>query len=465
MTICKRRGGADPHKCFSMISKTVAGVLLCIALAGLPAVGGPILDPAHIQEATLDNGLRVIVKQERYWPVAALVLVVRTGSLHESSENAGGAHMIEHLLFEGPANEEALGPWIEDMGGYVNAQTWRDFTQLTIAVASEFIPEVLPRVATGVFAAQFTDEQIARQRQIIGREMADRYTSVDAMVDRLIWDMAFTQHPYRRPIPGTAETVAALTKAEIEDFYNRFYVPSNAALLVVGDVEVDEFMQLAAASFGGYSSGAAPVPEFSVEPPQTEIRKKVKLLGYGVTILQFAWHAAGIGDKAEVCALDLAYTILGAGGGGWLDKHLVRDKQIAINSGVQFLTQREPGLFIITVVCEPDKELPVRETILEEIERLSTQPVSQQTLQQAKRLLYADYAFANDAYTDQVDTLAFYEAIDSYEFATEYIQRIGQVTAADIQAVARKYLGQDNYSLMIIRPQPSEQGTQEVWRR
>jgi len=439
-------------------------LLLVVVIAG-QAVAVPIIDPAHIQEATLSNGLRLIVKQEPYWPVVAIAVVVKAGSVDETEENTGVAHMIEHLLFEDSGDGTALGPWIEDMGGYVNAATWRDFTQITVAVASEFLPEVLPRLAQAVFGAQFTEEQVARQRQIIAREMADRYTLVDGLLGRLIWELAFTQHPYKRPIPGTADSVASLTSNEAKAFYANFYVPNNAALIVVGDVETEEFMALVASSFDKYPAREVNAPQLPVEPRQTEIRTKVELVDSRATFLQFAWHAPGIASKREVCAMDLAYVILGAGSRGWLEEHVCREKQSAISCAVQFLTQKEPGLFIITVVTEPDKELAARQAILEEIERLGAAPVAEQTLQEAKRLLYADYAFTNEAYTDQVDTLAFYEAIDSYRFAAEYIEQVNQVTAADLQAVVGKYLGPDNYSLVIVRPKQSTAGAQEAWRR
>lgn len=439
--------------------------LLSAVLICGQAVAVPILDPAHIQEATLDNGLRVIVKHEPYWPVVAVGVVLKAGSGYETEENAGVAHMIEHLLFEDSGDETALGPWIEDMGGYVNASTWRDFTQIIVAVASEFLPNIMPRLAQGVFAAQFTEKQIARQRQIIAREMADQYATAERVLDKLIWELAFTVHPYKHPVPGTSQTLAGLTSKEVNAFYQNFYVPSNAALIAVGDVEAEKFIALAAANFGSYPSATVVVPELAAEPPQTEIRTNAQVMGKRATIVQFAWHAPGIATKSEVCAMDLVYTILGEGQWGWLDKHLCQENQLAVTCGVQFLTQREPGLFIITVLTDPDNELAARQAVLEDIEKLRTEPVSPQTLQEAKRLLYAEYAFTNEAYTDQVDTLAFYEAIDSYHFATEYIERVNQVTAADLQAVASKYLGPDNYNLVIVRPQSSGADVQEAWRR
>lgn len=430
-----------------------------------PTTAAPVLDAARIQQTTLDNGLRVIVKPEPYAPVVAVGVVIRAGSAYETEDNSGVSHMMEHLLFEDPADGPGLGPWIEDMGGYINARTWRDFTQITVAAASEFLPEIIPRLAQAVFGAQFTGDQVARQRQIITREMADRYATVDELLHKLTWETAFTEHPYQRPIPGTADSVARLTRDKVDAFYRRFYVPANAALLAVGDVKTEDFLALAADSFGKYPARELTIPELPAEPPQTTVRTAAESVGSQATFLQYSWHAPGIATPAEVCAMDLAYTVLGEGQGGWLNKHLCQEQQLAITCGVQFLTQRDPGLLIITAVMQPHRELAARQAILELIERLRTEPLDEQALRDAKRVLYAEYTFANEAYTDQVETMSFYEGIASYVFATEYIERVNEVSAADLQAVAAKYLGPDNYSLVIIRPEDGGTVTQEAWLR
>ena len=447
--------------CFVLSKLGRLVLLVCAAAVSVAAAAVPILDADRIQETTLENGLRVIVKPEPYAPVVALGLVIRAGSAYETDANSGVTHMIEHLLFEDPGDGAGLGPWIEDMGGYINASTWRDSTRIVVAVASEFLPEVLPRLAEAVFEAQFTDEQVTRQRRIIIREMADRYAGVDQVLEKLTWETAFTQHPYKRPIPGTPESVERLTREEVEAFYRRFYVPANTALLAVGDVATEEFTRLAASSFGGYAAGDLAGPQLPAEPAQTTTRIAAQPMETKVTFLQFAWHAPGLAAPADVWAMDLMYIILGEGEGGWLNKH-VRQQRLALSCGVRFLTQRDPGLFVILAVTPPDKELAARQAILENIERLRTEPLSKEALWQAKRLLYAQYAFTNEAYTDQIETLGFYEAIASYKLATEYIERVNEVTAADVQAVAEKYLAPDQYTLVIIRAPAKESVTMEA---
>ena len=135
------------------MSKRIAWTALLIVVLTASAGAAPILDAAHVRAKTLDNGLRVIVKSERQWPVAALGLVIRGGSGYENEHNNGVAHLVEHLLFEEQGSTEALGPWIEDMGGYINAVVTRDFTQVTLASSSEYFDQMIPRLAQSIFAA------------------------------------------------------------------------------------------------------------------------------------------------------------------------------------------------------------------------------------------------------------------------------------------------------------------------
>ncbi len=422
----------------------------------------PILNPDKISTATLDNGLRVVVKSERQWPVVAVGLVIRAGSGYESADNSGVAHMIEHLLFEERQSQEGLGPWVESMGGYINGMATRDFIQVTVAASSQYMDEIIPKLAQSVFEVEFTAEAVAHQRNIISREIVDRLTTTSALAELFTWQLAFTEHPYRRPVPGKPDQVNSLGLEAVRTFYSSFYHPNNAALVVVGDVQPDDFFALAKQAFGAYPSGplpGAPAPE----PLQTEVRTRIEYLEDSSTLLEFAWHGPGIADKGEVCAMDLIYVILS----NELESMTRQFEQDSLlqAAAVNYLTQRWPGLFTISAVTHPAHELDLRSAILDKINYLRTNLVSEEVVTEAKQAIYAEYAFSNEAYTDQVDSLAFYEAIDTYEFAVNYIDLINQITPQQIQQAARKYLGPDNYSLVVIRPKRANEGAEEAWLR
>ncbi len=428
-----------------------AAVILGSLLAG-PLWASSVLDLSHIQDQTLDNGLRVIIKSEPYWRAVAIGVVIRSGSKDETDENSGVAHLIEHLLFEPSMPGKSLSLEVEDLGGYVHATTTADFTQITVAAASQFVPDLMPHLAETVFEAEFTTAQVEGEKQIILQEMQERYATVAARLDRMIWDLAFTKHPYRRPIPGTPPSLAQLSREQVQEFYEQHYVPSNAAVIVVGDLDPTSFFALARQHFGKYPAQARAPEQLPVEPPQEEIRSRIRTAEVPNTIIQYAWHAPGIADPDDVCAMDLIYTSLERGEISLLTQ-VLEAKELVLTSQVSFLTQKYPGLLIITAITTPEKELEARQGILDIIAYLREEQFSSEVLRYLKKLLYADYAFANQSYPDQVESLSFYEAIDSYRFACNYIRRVNDLTAEQIQQTARRYLGEDNYSLVIIRPQ------------
>jgi len=442
----------------------VAVSLLPLALCPLPAVSaGPILDGSRIVEHTFDNGFRLIMKPEHQWNLVSVGLYVRAGSFCETDENAGVAHLLEHLLFEATVrgDEQTVGPAIEALGGYVNAATTRDFTHIDVTVASQYLGQVAEMLAAAVFEPELTVAAVTRERNVVMRELMDRLANAEGMLAHAIWSNAFKQHPYGRGVGGTPEQAADLTLEELQDFHETFYVPGNMALIVVGDLDPEALTQQVGELFG--QRPRAPL-DFTDPPPEarlTSSRKVVETRESDTTIVTFAWHAPGIGEPADVWAMDLIYTILGEGKSGRLYQAL-EDKGLALMSTVDFLTQRYPGLFVITALTKPDSEREVRSTILAEIQRLGDEQVAEEELAEAKRLLRAAYAFSNEAYSDQVGSLGFYEAIATHQVAIDYIGEVNQVTPADLQRVARKYLVPDLYTLIIVRPEAQPGDTREA---
>lgn len=449
----------------------VASVLRRLSLSGVAVIlssflagslwAGSVLDLSHLQDQTLDNGLHVIIKSEPYWRAVALGVVIRSGSKDETEENSGVAHLVEHLLFEPNLAGKSLSVEVEDLGGYVHATTTADFTQITVAAASQFVPDLMPRLAQTIFGAQFTTAQVEGEKQIILQEMQERYATVTARLDRMIWDLSFTKHPYGRPVPGTPETLAQLSLAQVQEFYAQHYVPGNAAVIAVGDLDPTSFFALARQHFGEYPARPRAPEQLPVEPPQEEIRSRIQTAQVANTVIQYAWHGPGIADPDDVCAMDLIYTSLERGEISLLTQ-VLEAKDLVLTSQVSFLTHKYPGLLIITAITTPEKELEARQGILDIAAYLRDEQFSPEVLRYLKKLLYADYAFANQSYPDQVDSLSFYAAIDSYRFACNYIRRVNDLTTEQIQETARRYLREDNYSLVVIRPEAAQPPGDEV---
>lgn len=433
--------------------KWILPVALMLALARVMAAPSlPILDASRVTEKSLPNGLNLVIKEERQWPVVSVGMYIRAGSLYQAPSEAGAAHLVEHLLFETTGDgAQKLAPFIEAMGGRISATTLRDFVHVDVVIASRYLERVLPVLTEAVFEAGFSEQQLMREVSVVKRELADRNERADIYLDDMLWQLAYDGHPYGRPIGGTEADLEKLSYETVNQFYRRFYVPNNVTLVAVGDVEPawleGQMKQLTADLQARPTGWQEPAPD----PPLSQTRVKAESVDREISLLSFAWRAAGVNDKPTVCALDLIYTLLSQGAVGRLNSRLVNEQKLLLSADVEFLTQKHPGLFVVTALVRPGGEEEAQAAIVQEIQRLGSEPLPDQELDRAKRLLYAEYAFSNEAYQDQVGSMGFYASIDGYRFALDYIDQIMQVTPAQVQQVVQKWLRPDNYALAILR--------------
>ncbi len=434
-------------------------VLLVLVPAWAPAAPLlPILDASQVTEKTLPNGLHLVVKEDRQWPVVALGVYLRAGSRFEQPAEVGAAHLVEHLLFETTGDDDQkLAPFIESLGGQISATTLRDFVHVDVVVASRYLERVLPVLIKAVFEAGFNEQATMRELAVVKREIVDRRERADIYMDEMLWQLAYDKHPYGRPIGGTVADVDKLTYDTANQFYRRFYVPNNATLLAAGDVDpawLEGRVKLLTAELKARDVGWQEPPP---DPPLQETRVKAEPVQREISLLSFGWRAPAIDDKPAVCATDLVYTILGQRGVGRLTKNLINERKLLLSADVEFLTQKAPGLLTLTAVVPIGREEEAQAAIAREMQRLAEAPVTDEELDRAKRLLYAEYAFSNESLDDQVGSMGFYASIDTYRFALDYIDQVMKVTPAEIQALVAKHFRPDNYSLIILRGRKGNQ--------
>jgi len=432
--------------------------ILAVFSAALNTTSAQPASPADISEVTLNNGLHVIVKQAHSWPLVAVGVVVRAGSLYEGDFAPGTARYVAHLLVDSErgANRSLRDVMADKLGAIVQASTFKDSVTVTLTAHKQVIPEALPLLAEGLFGASFDDTQMARARLELRQILRDSEADAVAMISHMLWKMAYGEHPYTNPASGTLESIEQVSSDDVTRFYKRFYVPNNAAIIAVGDVDPQEFFQQVRATFGDYVARDIHWQAPRVSPTQTKPRIQSERYQASLALVGIAWRAPGVADWRDVCALDLIYTLLRPGPGSLLGAKLQPGGEagsIAINWDVEFVTHKQPGLFQVLVVPTPGHELQARQAVLEVISSLREQPVSAGQLAAAKQELYAEYCFDNESYDEQVATMAFYEAIDSYKRALTYIDQINAVTPQRLQLAAQKYLAPGAYNLAILRPQ------------
>ncbi len=435
----------------------VLAVALLVTASSLPAAADKVvLDISHVTDKTLPNGLHVIVKHEPYWGVVGAGLFIRAGGVHNPAGKAGLSHLVEHLLFETiDPSKPGIGRVIESLGGYVNAESLRDFTSIQWLVAARHFDRTLAVVAQAVANLKVTGPELDAEKQVIRREIADRNSDITQIADEQLWLTAYKEHPYRWSVGGTEKSLDSITVQDVIDFHRRFYVANNMALVVVGDMEPEDVFAVAERHLG-----RLPHREVDWKAPPAEkwpkgVRWRVIPRPARAAVIALGFPAPGMDRPRDVCAMDLLYTLLGQDPTGWLQTVLVRERRLALAASCDFLTRRFPGLLTITAVCTPSKDLAAREAILAKIRDLRRRPVPEQDLATAKTLLATSYAFTNETYVDQVGSIGFYEMIDTYKFAFDYLDIVQSITPEQVQAVARKYLDPDAYAGVVVRPRQS----------
>lgn len=430
-------------------------VLAALVLGATAAPSAPILDPSHIREHTLANGLHIIVKEEHGWGVVAVGAYVRSGSLYDPPEYPGLAHFIEHMLFrraDGNGEPSEIVAAVEGSGGQVDASTSRDWTLLRIVTSPQALTHTWPVVAKTLLEVEFDAEAVAKEQEIIAQEIAEREGRAFEVLAETAWSVAYPNHPYGRSVGGgDAEAVAKITPEVLKQYHARFFVPNNIALIVVGDVDASQVFADVQGAFGHYPQSPVEWEAPDPEPPLATSRVKVETRSVRATLLAFGFRGPGIRQKRDVCAMDLIYTLLGEGRKARMDTE-VRAKELLTIFQLDYITHRNDGLVLLTAAAPPDKELEARAAIMGEFERLAQEGITEDELTRVKRQLRNSYAFTNEAYSDQVGSMGFYEMIDTYRFAIDYIDAINAVTAEDIKRVAGRYLDPEKLVLVIFRP-------------
>jgi len=427
----------------------LAVAIATAALAASARSGPP--DPETVQERVLPNGLRLIMKPAHALGLVAIQVWIRVGSYRETPETAGYAHLIEHLVFKGGEGRAAgeLDQAIEDLGGLLHATTEKDWTMYGATVASRDAARVIQLLGNALRTAAFRPEECRLERGVVLDEIQQADADPERLITRLLFEQAFTHHPYRLDARGAAPVIARVDLEALRAWYERYYHPANMSVIVVGDIEPAAIARQVEAAFR--STRPAPPPE---PLPPAEVagavasRREIELDTVGAYV-GLAFPAPAVTDRPDVYAMDLILTLLAEGDYGRLPAAL-RGQITGVETS--FVTRRQPGLFIAFAATDAEHLAAVEATLRAQIEKLSQETVPEAELTMAKRLLAGSFALDQETYSSQANLLGFYEAIDTWRFASTYLERVQAITPAEIRACAQKYLRADRACALIARP-------------
>ena len=428
--------------------------LLAVAVAG--ASPGGAAETPRVHAVTLDNGLRVLLLEDHRSPIVSMQLWYRVGSRNEARGATGIAHFLEHLMFRGtPTNGPgAFARIVERNGGQDNAFTSQDVTAYYVDIAADRLDLMLALEADRMQNLTLDPKIVDSEREVVTEERRTR-TEDDpgGALGEEVSALAFRAHPYGQPIIGWAVDLKRITRDEIRAFYKTYYAPNNALLVAVGDFKAEAVLGKIKELFGPIPRGPEPPKVLAVEPEQSSERRlrverpaelPIVYLGYPVPNQQ----------STDAPALDLLSVVLSGGRASRLYRHLVYERQLALEAGGDYsYFSFDPNLFWFYATPLPGQTPETMEKeLLGEMERLKKEPVGDEELKRAKNQVEAGFVFQDDSVHKRAALLARFELIGGYALKDQYLDKIRAVTAADLQRAAQKYFTEDKKNVGILLP-------------
>jgi len=407
---------------------------------------------------TLDNGLRVLLLEDHRSPIVSFQVWYRVGSRNEPRGATGLAHFLEHMMFKGTPR---YGPreyarLVEQHGGRDNAFTTQDVTSYFVDIVADRLDLVLDLEADRMQHLLLDPAAVDAERQVILEERRTR-TEDDpgGLLGEEVSALAFHVHPYGQPTVGWAEDVQRITADQLRAFYRTYYVPNNALIVAVGAFRASELLARIRERFGAIPRGPDPPPVTAVEPPQRGERRVVLRRPARLPIVYLAWHVPDH-RSPDAPALEVLAQVLAGGRASRLHRRLVYERQLALDAGSDYpYFSLDPNLFWCWATAMPGQTPEaVEQALLVEIERLATEPVTEEELTRARNQVEAAFVFAQDSVHRRASLLARFELLGGYALADAYLARLAAVTAADLQRVARTWLAPDRRTVGVLVPTP-----------
>ncbi|WP_435627612.1 M16 family metallopeptidase [Candidatus Ferrigenium straubiae] len=434
--------------------------LFCIALL----LGG--MQPAaqaEVFERTLANGLKVIVKEDHRAPVVVQQIWYKAGSMDERTGVTGIAHVLEHLMFKGthavPAGE--FSRRISAAGGRENAFTSYDYTAYFQQLHKSKLPLAMQLEADRMRNLNLTADEFAREIKVVMEERRLRTDDeAHALLQEKMMATIYQQHPYRHPIIGWMSDLESLTVGDAKAWYDRWYAPSNATLVIGGDVKAEEVFALAQKHYGAIPKRAMPPRRNFIEPKQVGIKRMVVKAPAELPQLVMSYHAPTLQDPAQdwkPYALQILAGVLDGNESARLNKHLVREQQIASAAGAGYdATSRGPSLFTLEVTPSEGRMVDdVEAALRREIVLLLKDGVSEEELQRVKAQVVASEVYKRDSLFYQAMQIGQMESIGlGHRAIPVMLEKLQAVTAEQVRQAAEEILQDDSLTVAVLDPQP-----------
>ncbi|MDR2209682.1 MAG: insulinase family protein [Azoarcus sp.] len=429
--------------------------LACACLSvTLPAQANPF-------ETTLDNGMKVVVREDHRAPSVVHMVWYRSGAIDEPTGVTGVAHVLEHMMFKGTRK---VGPGefnarVAALGGRDNAFTSRDYTAYFQQIPPAHLGTVMALEADRMKNLALTDDAFSREIEVIKEERRLRTDDRPrALVYEQLMATVFQAHPYQHPIIGWMADLVTMTTEDARTWYKNWYAPNNATLVVVGNVDHQAVFKLARQHYGIIKSAKLPARRISNEHKQIGSRSVTVRAPAELPYLAMAWRVPSLRNPAadrEAFALQMLGEILDGYDGARLNRRLVREQRIAVSAGAAYDgINRGPALFLLEGSPAPGQTIEALEAALQaELQRIRDEGVSEEELNRVKNQALAARIYSRDSLMGQAMEIGQLESTGlSWRDDIRLLAGLRAVTAEEVREVARRYF--DDASLTTARLDP-----------
>ena len=439
-------------------------------LAPVAAVAGMVITSATVETAvrpprleyqlhTLDNGLTVVLSEDHSTPIVHLQLVYRVGSKNERPGRTGFAHLFEHMMFKGSRNvlPDSHLTLISRVGGDGNAYTTEDETVFLETVPAQYLPLVLWLEADRMATLRIDEKTFEAERQVVKEERRWRYEDTPfGLRTEILYDHAYRVHPYKHTAIGSMEDLEAASVEDVQGFFDTYYVPENATLLLVGDFESAESLALVKQYFDRVPKAKHPVPrDIPREPPQTGERRVTitENQNWPLPAVMVAYHITYDGHP-DAYPLHIAAKLLFDGQSSRIYRRLVYEGQLAVSASGAGHIIEDPNLFYAVSIVQPGRTTEESQAaLIGEFDRLKTELISDQELQRAKNQFARDYVFTRFTVEQKALHLSHAAVIhDDITTADAEFDILMNITKEDVRRVARTYFTEENRLVLTILP-------------
>lgn len=412
----------------------------------------------HFERFELENGLRVIVNEDKSTPMVAVNLLYNVGSKDEDPEKTGFAHLFEHLMFSGSANIPDFDQPLQSAGGESNAFTNKDITNFYEVLPADNIEVAFWLESDRMLSLNFSEEALDIQRKVVVEEFKETCLSTPyGDVWHHLMKLAYKVHPYSWPTIGKIpKHVEDATLTDVKEFFYQYYRPNNAILSVSGNASVEAVKALAEKWFGDIPAGNLDRRILAKEPQQTSFNYKIHEADVPLDMVYLAFHIPNR-LSADFYKIDLMSDVLSNGPSSRLFRRLLKEQHIFSDIDCYITGSLEPGLCIIEGKPADGVSIETAEAaIWKELELLKTELIPGRELKKLQNKAESTFAFSSSSIMTKSMNLGFFELLGDADLINSEAQKYQEITAQDIQNQARQVFRKENCSELIYKAKPSK---------